>query len=109
MMAMPLAAVLMLVLFFGRETLYSWSHPGALANAPAIAGKVRYLQMPWMFVRVTGSLVLWGAFAWLFRRTSLETARHPKHHLALHPRPTPYPPSFVPPPALPLSLRPHAP
>jgi len=96
MLAMPLAAVLMLVLFFGRETLYSWSHPGALANAPAITGKVRYLQMPWMFVRVTGSLVLWGVFAWLFRRTSLEQDRNPRQNLVLHQRLTRYAAWFIP-------------
>src|SRR6185436_12446534 len=44
MLAMPVAAPLMLALFFGRHQLYPWSRPGAFAHVPAIAGKVRYLQ-----------------------------------------------------------------
>jgi len=96
MLAMPVAAALMLVPFFGRQTLYSWSHPGAFADAPSIAGKVHYLQIPWMFVRVIGALALWGTFAWLFRRASLRQDRNPRQSLLLHYRMTRYAAFFVP-------------
>jgi len=96
MLAMPVAAALMLLLFFGRQTLYSWSHPGAFADAPAIAGKVRYLQIPWMFVRVIGALALWGTFAWLFRKASLEQDGNPRYSLLLHHRMTSYAAFFIP-------------
>src|SRR5215469_6633170 len=51
MMALPVAAVLMMMLFFGRDILYSWTHPGAFSNAPAIAGKAQYLRLPWVSAR----------------------------------------------------------
>lgn len=96
MLMMPVAVLLMLVLFLGRETLYSWTHPGALAGAPAIAGKVHYLQLPWMFVRAAGTFVLWGIFVWLFRKTSLEQDRTPKRNLILHEHLTLYSTWFIP-------------
>lgn len=84
MLVMPAAAVLMLIVLFGRQTLYSWSRPGMFGGAPAIAGHVQYLRVPWMAVRVTIALVLWIAFAWVFRRISLEQDRNPRQSLVFH-------------------------
>src|SRR5258708_9722171 len=42
----PVAALLILALFFGRHVLYSWSRPGEMAHEPAFAGKIQYLQVP---------------------------------------------------------------
>jgi hypothetical protein len=86
MMAMPAAAVLMLAISFGREVLYPWTRPGVFANAPAIAGKVRYLQLPWVFVRMMVAFLAWVAFAWLMRKTSLAQDRDPGSSLMLHRR-----------------------
>src|SRR5579871_1577289 len=45
MSAMPAAAILVLVLFFGRNDLFPWAdHDKVFHDAPAIAGKVQYLR-----------------------------------------------------------------
>src|SRR5262249_28324157 len=60
---LPITAVLMLLLYFGRETIFPWSRAGAFAQDPAIAGKARYLQTPWVFTRMVVDLMLWCGFA----------------------------------------------
>jgi hypothetical protein len=95
MSALPAAAVLMTGLFFGLRWLYPWSRPGAFAHVPAIAGKVSYLQTPWVFVRTSVALLLWIVFAWLFRRTSLEQDRNPQRSLLYHYRLNRYAAAFV--------------
>ncbi|HWZ42874.1 MAG TPA: hypothetical protein VNW97_05330 [Candidatus Saccharimonadales bacterium] len=95
MPALPIAAVLMLVLYFGWHTLYPWSHQGAFAHNPTGAGNASYLQGPWVFARMAGVFVAWIAFAWLFRRTSWRQDRHPELSLALHRKMTSYSVIFV--------------
>jgi hypothetical protein len=92
---LPIAALLMLTLGLGHRTLYSWSRPGAFADAPAIAGKVQYLQLPGVFARLAAAVALWGLFAWLFRRTSRLQDRAPALGLVLHRRLNRYAPAFV--------------
>jgi hypothetical protein len=96
MLLMPVAAGLMLILFFGRQTLYAWSRPDEFAAAPTVAGRVRYLQVPWMAARVSISLLLWVAFAWRFRRASLEQDQNPSRSLILHHRLNRYSALFMP-------------
>ena len=96
MLLMPAAAGLMLILFFGRHTLYFWSRPDALANVPFTAGRVRYLQVSSMAVRVTISMFLWVIFAWLFRRASLAQDQNPSRSLILHQRLNRYSAVFIP-------------
>jgi hypothetical protein len=95
MSALPAAAVLMALVFFGRQWLYPWSRPGAFAHVPQIAGKVRYLQTPWVFGRTAVVLLLWIVFAWLFRRTSLAQDRNPRSSLVYHYRLNRYAAAFV--------------
>jgi hypothetical protein len=95
-LVMPLAAALMLLVLFGMPTLYPWSHAGSFAGAPEIAGRMRYLKVPWMCVRVTIALFLWILFAWLFRRASLEQDKHPRKSLLFHHRLTRYAAFFIP-------------
>jgi len=101
---LPIAAVLMLALFFGRHVLYSWSNPGAMAAEPAIAGKLRYLQPSWVFTRMVVVLVTWMVFARLFRRASLHQDAHPELGLVLHEKMTRYAVAFIPVFALTLTL-----
>jgi hypothetical protein len=93
---LPIMAVIMLLLYFGRETLFPWSRAGAFAQEPAIAGKVRYLQTPWVFARMAVVLLLWSAFALVFRRLSLQQDRHPELSLVLHHRLNRYAAAFAP-------------
>lgn len=85
-MVLPVASILLLALFLGRQAIFPWSHPGAFDQAPAIAGKVRYLQMPWVFTRTVIALLLWTGFALFLRRTSLAQDQHPDMSLKLHER-----------------------
>jgi len=95
MLALPVAALLMMALYFGREIIYPWSRPGAFANAPAYAGKTRYLQPAWVFARMAVALLAWSAFAWWLRKTSLDQDRKPELNLMLHQRLTNYSVIFV--------------
>jgi len=95
MLGLPIAAVLMLVLFFGRHTIYAWSRPGGLAHEPAFAGKLQYLQTPWVFGRMALALALWTLLIWLWRKTSREQDRNPALSLVLHRRMTRYSIMFV--------------
>jgi hypothetical protein len=95
MLALPVAAALVLVLYFGREWLFPWSRPGAFAHAPAIAGKVTYLRAPFVFTRMAAAVLSWILFAWLFRRTSLAQDREPSSSLAHHQRLNQYSAAFV--------------
>jgi len=101
---LPLGAALLLVLFFGRHVLYPWSNPGVMVAEPAIAGKLRYLQPPWVFTRMVTVLVTWMVFARLFRRASVQQDMHPKLGLVLHEKMTRYAVAFIPVFALTLTL-----
>jgi hypothetical protein len=93
---LPVAAVLISLLFFGRHILYSWSRPGAMAGEPSIAGRARYLQPQWVYTRMVVVFAAWIFFAWLFRRISLQQDRHPELGLVLHQKLTRYGVMFVP-------------
>jgi hypothetical protein len=96
MLALPVVALLMLALLLGRQTIFPWAHPGAFDHAPAIAGKVQYLQMPWLIARTVAALVLWIVFALLMRRASLDQYERPEMGLILHARLTRYAILFIP-------------
>jgi hypothetical protein len=81
---LPFSAVLVLAIYFGRHVIYSWSNPGGLADEPAFAGKLQYLQPRWVFARALLVLVAWLIFGRLFRRTSLQQDAQPEAGLGLH-------------------------
>jgi hypothetical protein len=98
MLILPVAAVLMLVVFSAGRAIYPWSHPEvleALAHEAPGAGRVVYLQVPFVFARVATALVLWGLFAWLFRRTSLDQDRNADRNIVYHRRLDRYAGAFV--------------
>jgi hypothetical protein len=95
MLALPVAAFLMLLLFFGRHTIFPWSRPGFFTQETAIGGKLQYLHPPFAFIRMAATLFLWIFFAWLFRKTSLEQDRKPQMSLELHQRLNRYAIAFV--------------
>lgn len=91
----PVAAVLLLLLLFGRQTLFPWTLPNAFANAPHNAGKAQYLNPPFVYGRMIFTVVVWIFFAWLFRRASLQQDNNPGQSLALHRRLTRYSVLFI--------------
>jgi hypothetical protein len=92
---LPIAAILLLAVFLGRQTLYPWMRPGIFAHTPAIAGKIQYLNAPWVLTRMVIALAVWIVFAWLFRKTSIEQDQNPRQSLALHHRLSRYSVLFV--------------
>ncbi len=95
-LALPVAALLMLVLLLGRQTIFPWAQPGAFDHTPAFAGKIQYLQMPWLVARTIIALVLWIVFAVLMRRTSLDQDESSEIGLTLHRRLNRYAILFIP-------------
>jgi hypothetical protein len=95
MAGLPIACVLLLIVWAGRQTLYPWARPGAFAHEPAVAGKVQYLAAPWIYVRPVVSMVLWCVFAFLFRRASLAQDASPGQALPVHNRLNRYSVYFV--------------
>jgi hypothetical protein len=73
MQVLPAAAVLMVVLWFGFETLYPWTDPHALHHAPTpfTPGKVTYLTPAFVYARMAVVLILWTLFALRIRKVSL--------------------------------------
>jgi hypothetical protein len=80
MSALPIAALLLLSVFFGRERLYGANHAHA-----ATASKALYLATPFFFGRMAMFVIVWAAFAWVMRRTSLRQDEDPApiHHQRL--------------------------
>jgi hypothetical protein len=82
MSALPTAALLMLVLFFGREWLYGADR---LTGHTASPSKAMYLSTPFFFGRMVLFVVVWTAFATAMRRASLrqDVSSAPIHHRRL--------------------------
>jgi hypothetical protein len=86
MLLMPVAAVLMLALYFGRQWLYPWSRTGAFASLPQFAGRIYYFRGPAVLGRAVAIFGAWIVFVLLLRRTSLQQDRHPDASLLYHHR-----------------------
>ena len=96
MVALPVASLLLLSLFLGRQHLFPWAQPGAFAHAPRLAGNVQYLKAPGVFVRIVLALALWNFFVLLVRRASLAQDADSGSSLILHERMTRYSVLFLP-------------
>lgn len=81
MSALPIAALLMSSLFFGRDWIYPGIHSGAHAAEP-LSVRALYLGVPFFFGRMELFLVVWTIFAFLMRRTSVRQDDDPatRHH-----------------------------
>lgn len=88
MSGLPIAAVLMLSVFFGRRTLYPWAQSHEASGTAMSASKAAYLSTPLVFVRMSVVLALWVLLAGRLRQTSLQQdhegapARH--QHLIMY-------------------------
>lgn len=68
---LPIGALLILPVWFGRHQLYEWMEPGAAEGDALLAAKAPYLNEPFFLVRMVVILAVWAGFAYLFRRASL--------------------------------------
>lgn len=68
----PLAGVIMLLLYFGMNHLYQWSIPGSAASDEVISHKLPFLNVPFFFIRIVIYFILWTMMSTLLRRQSLK-------------------------------------
>lgn len=72
MMYIPVAGALLLLLFFGMQYLYSWTHPDIVAASGIIKSKAVYLNVPFVFVRLIIFFSVWTLLTRLIRKSSLK-------------------------------------
>ena len=65
----PIGAVAMLVVFFGRHSIYVWS-TGIAGSNDAMKMKAAFLNAPFFFARMAAVLAIWCVFGYLLRRES---------------------------------------
>jgi hypothetical protein len=88
MAGLPIVAILMLSLFFGRAVLYPWAHASAASPAHGEAAWASaYLEPAFVFVRMAIVLGVWVLLARAIRKVSLQQdddpALAPMHHRRL--------------------------
>ncbi len=72
---LPIGAVSILAIYFGRYTLYEWTHTLPAAHTEALRWKASFLSVPFFFSRMAFFLAVWMLFAFLLRRESLQQDR----------------------------------
>ncbi len=65
----PVGAVAMLLVFFGRHSIYPWSH-GIAPTTDAMRMKGAFLNTPFFFARMAVVLAIWCVFGYLLWRQS---------------------------------------
>ncbi|HEX6736637.1 MAG TPA: hypothetical protein VF310_00060 [Vicinamibacteria bacterium] len=71
MAGLPVVALLLLALFFGRHALYPWAGAAGGEHAPLAGGKAAWLSTPFVFARMAVVLLAWVLLARALRRASL--------------------------------------
>jgi hypothetical protein len=67
----PIAALFFLLLWFGMNDLYQWSHKGTAALDPLVFHKSGYLNIPFFFIRMIIYFILWIIFIRKLRQLSI--------------------------------------
>ena len=68
----PFAALFFLLIYFGVNDLYQWSHKEAVAINPLLQHKSVFLNVPFFFARMVLDFLLWIFFIWKLRQISLQ-------------------------------------
>ena len=66
---LPWGGLMVLLIFFGRHSIYQWSH-GIAPASDAMKMKGAFLSTPFFFARMAVVLVIWCAFGYLMCRES---------------------------------------
>jgi len=69
---LPVGAILCLVLIFGVQSLYHWSHADAVEHDALLAHKAPYLNLPFWSIRMVFYFALWILMFVIIRRLSLK-------------------------------------
>ncbi|HLN52971.1 MAG TPA: hypothetical protein VK212_04635 [Lentimicrobium sp.] len=72
----PYAGIIMLLLYFGMNELYHWSHHDLVTDDPLVAYKSPYLNVPFFFIRLVIIFIVWTIMTQLLRRISLKEDRN---------------------------------
>jgi len=77
---LPVAFVLMLLIYFGMHYIYPWSHPEG--HNEVLEGKKVWLNVPFFFIRMIVYFSGWIALTWLMRKNTNElmTSSDIKYH-----------------------------
>ena len=67
----PFAATFFLLIYFGVNDLYQWSHKEAVAIDPLIQHKSSFMNVPFFFIRMVIYFILWIVFMRKLRSISL--------------------------------------
>jgi len=67
---LPIGAMTLMAVFFGRHSLYQWTHPETVQSNPTLHAKAGYLSTPFFFTRMFVLLAIWLMFAFLINRES---------------------------------------
>ena len=67
----PVSFVFFLILYFGVNHIYHWSHNDAIASDPLIQHKSAYLNVPFFFARLAVYFILWILFTRKLRSLSI--------------------------------------
>lgn len=68
----PYAGVIMLLMYFGMNSIYHWSHEEALATDTLVQHKSPYLNIPFFFIRIVFFFIAWTVMTRLLRKASLD-------------------------------------
>lgn len=71
MMYIPVAGILLTLLYFGMGHLYHWTHEDVISSHEIIRHKTPYLNIPFFFARLVLFFSIWTLLLWLMRRSSL--------------------------------------
>lgn len=69
---LPIAMVMMLVLFFGLHTLYEWTHHDVVMNDPILVQKTPWLNTPGFMIRMIVIFSVWIGVGLRLRSLSLK-------------------------------------
>jgi hypothetical protein len=71
----PFAAVFFLLLYFGVNDIYHWSHKEAVVPDPDMLHKSVFLNVPFFFARMVICFILWIIFICILRKISFQEDR----------------------------------
>lgn len=69
---LPVAGVLLVILFLGLHHLYEWTHLDMVAKDPLLAAKAVYLNTTFFIIRSVICMGVWIGFSWYFCKKSIE-------------------------------------
>ncbi len=77
---LPVAALVMLLMYFGLPQVYEWAHHGITQTDEVIAHKSAFLNVPFFMTRILIYFALWISLALVLFRLAVQEDRNPGNH-----------------------------